>query len=167
MTTPDEQPRDSACEFCDVLNGRASRFSVAAEWGEHAVLVAPHQPTGPGYSLVIPRSHVADLESLGPDAAGPMLAAVQQVSRAVMETFGALGTTIVQNNGEAQSVMHLHFHVVPRRARDGYFNSANLGGDQPAAELARQAVLLRERLVGSTDGAARARTTRDESADLR
>jgi histidine triad (HIT) family protein len=107
-----------------------------------------YQPTGPGYSLVIPRVHVRDLHDLPPDQHAPMLAAVRRVSLAVTDAFGVTGTTIMQNNGEpAQRVKHLHFHVVPRWHGDGYPSTSDV--EVAVTELERQAALLR-RALGMT-----------------
>lgn len=62
------------------------------------VFMGRYQPTGPGYALVVPRPHIADLHELGEADCGPMLSAVRRVSMAVLRTFGVTGTTIKQND---------------------------------------------------------------------
>lgn len=109
----------SGCAFCGFVAGLGP--ATAYQSDDYVVFMGRYQPTGPGYSLVIPTEHMQDLGALSPDRLGPTLALVQAVSTAVMGAFSATGTTIMQNNGEpGQSVPHLHFHVIPRRHGDGY-----------------------------------------------
>ena len=121
---------------------------MALDTDEFVSFVGRYQPTGPGYSLVVPRRHVTDLHALSSDELGPTLAAVQRVSRAIVDAFGVSGTTVMQNNGHpGQRVMHLHFHVVPRWPGDGYPRESDL--EVAPIELERQAALLRQHLTDS------------------
>lgn len=136
------------CPYCDVFAGRAAGPAVALDTDEFVSFVGRYQPTGPGYSLVVPRRHVTDLHALSADELGPTLAAVQRVSRAIVDAFDVSGTTVMQNNGHpGQRVMHLHFHVVPRWPGDGYPSESDL--EVAPIELERQAALLRQHLVDS------------------
>lgn len=135
----------TGCAYCDVFSGRASGPPVALETDELVSFIGRYQPTGPGYSLVVSRRHVSDVHALKAEELQPTLAAVQRVSRAVISAFGVSGTTIMQNNGPpGQRVMHLHFHVVPRWAGDGYPCESDAEVD--LSELERQADLLRAHL---------------------
>ena len=111
----------TACAYCDILTGVAKGPPIALVTDDHVSFIGRLQPTGPGDSLVVPKRHLPDLHAFEPEELGPMLAAVQRVSTAVIKAFGATGTTVLQNNGEpGQRVKHVHFHVVPRRPGDGY-----------------------------------------------
>lgn len=135
----------TACAYCDIFRGAAEGPPTALVTADHVSFMGRLQPTGPGYSLVVPKRHVPDLQAFEPDELGPMLAAVQRVSNAVVEAFGASGTTVVQNNGEpGQRVPHVHFHVVPRHPGDGYPCESN--DEVRLTELERQAELLRRHL---------------------
>lgn len=136
------------CGYCDVLAGRAEGPQRAFDDARYVVFMGRFQPTGPGYALVIPRTHVDDLHALTDEECGGMLATLRRVSDAVVRAFdGVTSTTIMQNNGRpAQSVAHLHFHVVPRWEGDGY--PCTTDTETPVAELASQARQLR---VGLTD----------------
>ena len=128
------------CPFCDVIAGRVPG-ALAYDDGRFFVLMGRYQPTGPGYALVVPHAHVPDLHSLSAQDCGPMLQMVQRTSAAMQTAFGATGTTVSQNNGPpGQTVMHLHFHVVPRRPGDGYPRRADEA--EPTAILVQQAATL-------------------------
>ena len=133
------------CSYCDVFAGRADGPPVALDTDDFVSFIGRYQPTGPGYSLVVPRRHVTDLHALSAEELRPTLAAVQRVSRAVIDAFDVGGTTVMQNNGHpGQRVMHLHFHVVPRWEGDGYPCESEVEVER--GELERQAVLLRRQL---------------------
>lgn len=136
------------CHFCDAVRGRAPSEPRAFDDVRFVVFMGRYQPTGPGYALVVPYPHVQDLHSLPDPDYGPMLRMVGRTSAAVQRTFGASGTTVLQNNGPpGQSVPHLHFHVVPRRPGDGYPSRTN--DPESDEELARQARQLAAALSGA------------------
>ena len=138
----------TGCGYCDVFSGRAAGPPVALDTDEFVSFMGRYQPTGPGYSLVVPRRHVTDLHALSSEELEPTLAAVQAVSGAILGAFGVSGTTVMQNNGGPwQRVMHLHFHVVPRWPGDGYPCESH--AEVSLEELERQAELLRAHLSDS------------------
>lgn len=50
-----------------------------------------------------------------------LFAAMKQVGSAVMKATGAEGLNVVQNNySPGQQVPHVHWHLIPRFADDGY-----------------------------------------------
>ena len=132
----------TGCEFCDVLAGRAEGPPRTIDDDDCAAVIGRFQPTGPGYSLVVPKVHVVDLHAVTDEQLLAVMRGVRRVSLAIIEAFGVSGTTILQNNGSpGQSVFHLHFHVVPRWSGDGYPRV-----DAPevtAEEMLRQAEVLR------------------------
>lgn len=133
------------CAYCDVLAGRAASPPLGLDDAEVVSFMGRYQPTGPGYSLVVPRVHIDDLHKANAAQLASLFRSVQRVSRAVVRAFGVTGTTILQNNGPpGQRVRHLHFHVVPRHPDDGYPRESK--EEVPLTELARQAEILRRHL---------------------
>lgn len=127
-----------------MFSGAAKGPPVALDDGAFVSFIGRFQPTGPGYSLVVPRRHIPDLHDV--DAPGPTLEAVRRVSLAVIRAFDVTGTTVMQNNGPpGQHVNHLHFHVVPRWEGDGYPSTSSV--EVPEAELREQATRLRRALA--------------------
>mgnify|MGYP000818901674 FL=1 len=104
-------------------------------------------PAAKGHTLVIPKSHSDNLLSVEPDTAAKALKVISKTANAIKEALGCDGINVVQNNGEAagQTVMHLHFHIIPRYKND----SVNIGW-QPMKpsneELAATAALIKEKM---------------------
>lgn len=73
-------------------------------------------PAVPGHCLVIPRRHIVTLDEATPEEAGALFALIREVKGWVRQRRPADGFTIGVNDGTAagQTVMHLHFHVIPR-----------------------------------------------------
>ena len=108
---------DPTCTFCRVVAGDLDA-AVVSSTGP-AVAFLDHRPLFEGHTLVVPRPHVATLRDLPPELLAPYFAEVQRVAAAVQDAMEATGTFVAANNVVSQSVPHLHFHVVPRRRKDG------------------------------------------------
>lgn len=100
----------SSCVFCRIVSGDAPA-TVAHRWDD-AIAIVPLGPVVDGHLLVIPVVHVRDaLERPEVTAAA--------VSRAA--EIAPRPCNLIANVGReaTQSVWHLHWHIVPRRANDG------------------------------------------------
>lgn len=86
---------------------------------EHAVAFLDTHPVFKGHVLVVPPRHVVTLPDLDADQLGPFFRDVQRIAAVLPHALGADGTFVANNNIVSQSVAHLHFHVVPRRRKDG------------------------------------------------
>jgi histidine triad (HIT) family protein len=109
------------CEFCAIALGKDRSAEVVCE-GKSWIAFFPLSPATPGHTLVIPRSHVADLWKLTPALGSDLMAAVVRVGRAIDQALKPEGMNLITSAGETaeQTVFHLHLHVVPRWHRDGF-----------------------------------------------
>lgn len=116
-----DQPE--ACEFCAVAQGADTSVEVVCE-SQEWVAFFPENPATPGHTLVIPRAHVDNFLGLEPQLGSSVMGGVIRVSRAIREALEPDGMNLISSAGEAasQSVFHLHFHLVPRRAGDSFGN---------------------------------------------
>lgn len=75
-------------------------------------------PQAEGHTLVIPKAAVADIFGVPPAVLAATIQTTQRIAAAVRRAFTPPGVMIAQLNGAAagQSVLHLHFHVIPRHA---------------------------------------------------
>jgi len=78
------------------------------------------RPANPGHVLVIPKEHFEILPQLPEQLNSNLLQLVKLIAQAQIETIGAEGVNILQNNGgvAGQAVRHIHFHVIPRYKGD-------------------------------------------------
>jgi histidine triad (HIT) family protein len=127
---------DPDCTFCRVVAGETPATVVLSD--EHTVAFLDHRPLFEGHTLVVPRSHVATLRDLPAGLLTPYFTDVQRVAAAVQDALDAQGTFVAANNVVSQSVPHLHFHVVPRRRKDGLRGFFWPRTRYPAAERAEE-----------------------------
>jgi histidine triad (HIT) family protein len=103
--------------------------------------------------LVVPVRHVSHIYELGGGLAGPLMTTLARVATAVKKVCGADGVSIRQNNERAggQDVFHVHFHVIPRFADDGFTAlDRSLGAvEVPVEERVEQAKKLAKALQKS------------------
>ncbi len=108
---------DGACVFCGIVEEREPAHVAWAD--DHVVAFLDRVPLFKGHVLVVPRSHVVNLEDLALESVEPLFARVRVVSAAMTAELGAAGSFVAMNNTVSQSVPHLHVHVVPRNRKDG------------------------------------------------
>jgi len=101
------------CIFCKIIAGDISAFKVYED--DEFVSFLDRTQVRDGHSLVIPKTHYADIHSIPDDLLGKLAITTKKVAKLVKEKVQADGITILQCNGAAglQSVFHIHFHVIP------------------------------------------------------
>lgn len=104
------------CVFCKIVAGELPARIVLKD--ERVVVFKDIAPKAPVHLLVVPREHVADLESTG-DEHETLLGHLMAVGRTVAHEHGLgdSGYRLVLNNGpdSGQEVFHLHLHVMGGR----------------------------------------------------
>jgi diadenosine tetraphosphate (Ap4A) HIT family hydrolase len=140
----------SDCIFCDIIAGRAEASVVYQDAAVCAFMDI--QPVNPGHVLLVPARHAASLVELRPDQGAQVFAAAQRVAGALRAAAarGRLrceGVNLFLADGEAagQEVFHVHLHVLPRFAGDGFGFTFPAGYMElpPRAELEAAAQALR------------------------
>lgn len=109
------------CIFCEILGGQAPASFVYRD--ERVAAFMDIQPVNPGHVLVVPERHCADLAQLSPRDGAHMFVVAQQISTALFNSgLRCEGTNLFLANGAAagQEVFHVHLHVFPRYAKDGF-----------------------------------------------
>lgn len=104
------------CAFCNqtVLNNQ--KFYE----GDLVIALYTHKPILPGHCLIVSKRHVERFEMLTEAEIAEIGRVIKKVNQAVMKVFGTSSYLLVQKNGleVGQSVPHVHFHYVPRKAGD-------------------------------------------------
>ena len=69
-----------------------------------------------GHTLVVPKKHYENVLECDPETLGHVIKITQMLSKRIMERMNAKGVNILNNCNEVagQSVMHMHFHIIPR-----------------------------------------------------
>lgn len=99
--------------FAKILRGEIPCHRIYED--EHTLAFMDVMPQTDGHCLVIPKVGSRNLLDASPQTLLPLMAAVQKVARAAKAAFNADGLQIRQYNEQAagQTVMHLHFHILP------------------------------------------------------
>ncbi|WP_322620192.1 HIT family protein [Streptomyces acidicola] len=117
-----EVSRVSECAFCGIGRGEIDEDLVA--YRSENVFVVPalkQRQSNPGHALVLPVSHVTDLHEVPTDLLHEIFEVTARVTCAVKDAYGAIGSTVTQNNHiPGQVLHHVHVHVVPRFEDDGF-----------------------------------------------
>ncbi len=108
------------CLFCKIIAKQIPAEVVYED--ENVLAFLDITPVNPGHVLVIPKQHCegfldADLEVLT-----HWIQAAQKIARALVKAGICDDFNLGQNNGKlaGQVIPHLHLHIMPRTATDGY-----------------------------------------------
>jgi histidine triad (HIT) family protein len=106
------------CIFCKIIKGEIPCSKVYEDKDVLAFLDL--NPAAQGHTLVLPKQHMATLLELNPGTGDALLQAMRKIGRALKNVTAADGFNCIQNNFAAagQEVLHLHWHVIPRREAD-------------------------------------------------
>lgn len=107
------------CIFCKIVSGAVPSFKLYED--AQVLAFMDINPLTEGHALVIPKRHAPTLMETDDEALRAVIVAVKKVAAAVVRALGVDSVNVLQANGRwaAQSVPHLHFHVIPRRPNDG------------------------------------------------
>ncbi|MHB1156217.1 MAG: HIT family protein [Phycisphaerales bacterium] len=120
---------DPDCIFCKIAADRIPSHKIYED--DHVLAFLDINPLSEGHTLIIPKTHAVTLDQLPADSLAACGFAIQKIAPAVMKVAGLSDWNLLQNNGKlaGQVVMHVHFHIIPRREGDG------LGFRWPAGKL--------------------------------
>ncbi len=124
---------DADCIFCRIVAGDIPSFKVLED--DRILSFMDINPANEGHCLVIPKAHAPNLFESDDESLAAVVTATRRVAGAVRRTLEPPGISLTQANGPAagQSVFHLHFHIIPRRADDDLlFNWEPRPGDLAA-----------------------------------
>lgn len=107
------------CVFCKIVAGEIPCHRVFEN--ERVLAFLDINPLSLGHTVVIPRAHAVRFEQLSEDDAAALAGAIGPLARRILSAVGSEDYNLLQNNGASagQVVMHVHIHIIPRRANDG------------------------------------------------
>ena len=109
------------CVFCRILAGTLPASIVYRD--ERCTAFMDIQPVNEGHVLVIPNAHAAYLAEMDAASAGHLMRVAHRVVAAVRRSgVRCEGVNLFLADGEVamQHVFHVHLHVIPRYAGDGF-----------------------------------------------
>lgn len=131
---------ETASIFTRIIRGEIPSQRVFEN--EHVLAFLDLAPLADGHTLVVPKRQVEQLHELPADEAAEIGRVLGLLGERIRRATGAEGYNVLQNNGSAagQVVMHVHFHLIPRRAGDGlgYRWNAQKRTPEQLAEMAEK-----------------------------
>lgn len=115
------KPGEGGCVFCDIVAGQAPASVVHTD--DAAIAFMDIRPLNAGHLLVIPRVHAPYLADLDPCLGGHLFGVAQRMAAGLRRSgLRCEGVNLFLADGEAafQEVFHVHLHVIPRHAGDGF-----------------------------------------------
>ena len=108
-------------------------------------------PLSRGHTLVIPKAHVQQVESLGEKESVALFNTVWKLAKYVQEATNTNASVIGINNGQdsGQEVPHVHVHIIPRSRGDGGGSIHAVMRNRPSVskdEMQRIAEKIRSRI---------------------
>ncbi len=126
---------DPACVFCRILRHETEASLVYQDDAVTAFLDI--RPVNGGHTLVVPNVHAPDLAGLDPTVGERMFSVGQRLAAALRESgVRCEGVNLYLADGQAagQEVFHIHLHVVPRYAGDGFGLRRGFQFDRPGRD---------------------------------
>lgn len=103
------------CVFCDKIKNNEV-IKLTDEW----MCIEDAYPVSPGHMLIIPKKHVASIDSISLTEWQSLYQSIKQCKAIINEKYNPDGFNIGINQGEAagQTINHLHVHIIPRYKGD-------------------------------------------------
>lgn len=108
------------CLFCKIIKGEIPCEKIYEN--DRVIAFLDIKPVNPGHSLVLPKDHFESMLAVPDKVLGELIVTIKKISKAVLKATQTKDFCLGLNNGKiaGQSIPHLHFHIIPRRANDGH-----------------------------------------------
>ncbi len=102
------------CVFCDIVNKKIPSRVVYED--QEVLAILDISQTTKGHTLVMPKKHYQNILEIPDQELTQIIKVTKDLAAKIMVKLNAAGFNILANtNPQAgQSVMHLHFHIIPR-----------------------------------------------------
>ncbi len=117
------------CIFCKIVAGELPSYKIYED--EKTLAFLNIYPSSIGHTIVIPKTHYANLEEIPETDLTALILTTKKVGSILKNKLVAPGYNIASNNDPVagQQIPHIHFHLIPRHSGDGL-------GDWPKVEYA-------------------------------
>lgn len=102
------------CVFCDIIDGKIPSKKIYED--DKVLAILDISQATYGHTLVLPKVHYDNILECDKDDLTYLITKVQDIAKLVTTNLSAKGFNILVNTNEiaGQTVMHLHFHIIPR-----------------------------------------------------
>lgn len=106
------------CIFCKIIKGEIPSYKIYEDEYTYAFLDIAKDVDG--HTLVIPKKHVVNILDCDEETLKHVMNTVKKICNHYVDNCGFEGCNILNASGEVaqQTVMHLHIHIIPRKAND-------------------------------------------------
>jgi len=114
------------CVFCEAAKETDDEKARIVHRGAHCFVILNTYPYTPGHVMIVPYTHLDELQKLAIDAANEMMALSQRMESVLRELYRPDGINLGMNIGKAAGAGiagHIHMHVLPRWVADANFVS--------------------------------------------
>jgi len=118
------EEREPGCLFCRLLKEKDDRNNLILERTQHGYVMLNRYPYSNCHLLVLPTSHVADLDELATEAYVDLMLLLKKSIKILQKALHPAGINAGLNMGAAAGAgiaAHLHAHIVPRWEGDHNF----------------------------------------------
>jgi len=107
------------CIFCKIVKGELPCHKVYED--DKVLAFLDVAPVNPGHTLVVSKEHYANLEEIPEESLSELIKIVKMIGSSIKENLGYAGYNLIENNDPiaGQIIPHIHFHLIPRRVKDG------------------------------------------------
>jgi ATP adenylyltransferase len=112
--------------FCEAPKEKDDRKARIVHRGHHCFVILNTYPYTPGHVMIVPYTHLDELQKLPRDSADEMMALSQRMETVLRELYQPDGINLGMNIGKAAGAGiagHIHMHVLPRWVADANFVS--------------------------------------------
>jgi histidine triad (HIT) family protein len=137
----------AACPFCAIIAGRLPSSELHAD--DLVLAFLDIRPVTTGHLLVVPRAHAVSLAELPEGTGAAMFVAAQRLAKALRASglpCDGINFFLADGAVAGQEAWHVHLHVLPRFADDGFKLSARFQSPE-RAELDATAARIRGALA--------------------
>ena len=102
------------CIFCKIIQKEIPSSCIYED--DQVMAFLDLSQVTKGHTLVVPKKHYDNVLDCDPETLAHLIQVTQMLAKRITERCQAKGVNILTNWNEAagQSVMHLHFHIIPR-----------------------------------------------------
>ena len=108
------------CLFCKIIKGEIPSFKIYEDEYTYAFLDISKDVDG--HTLVVSKKHVKNILDADEETLHHIINTIKKISNHYVNNCGYSGVNILNNNNESaeQSIMHLHFHIIPKKDTDSF-----------------------------------------------